>query len=174
MELIMPKLFLIALSGLLFIGCSSDLVVSTPSGLPTLYDDVNGSEQKKEIPISVFRLQNYTDTPRAGMRAANIIEGVLKAKGYHVISHVHDKKYSLQKAYQKANADGSKYFVYGGVSEWRYKTGIDGEPAVSLQISLYDTKNKKLVWSATGSDSDWGNGSIGTTAQSLIVDMMDE
>ncbi len=171
----MPKFFLIALSSLLFIGCTSNLVVSTQKGLPPVYEDVNDTYQrKKDIPISVFRLQNFTDTPRAGMRAANIVEGVLKAKGYRVISHVHDKKYSLKKAYKKAQSDGSKYFIYGGVSEWRYKTGIDGEPAVSLQISLYKTKNKKLVWSATGSDSDWGNGSIGTTAQSLILDMMGE
>lgn len=150
-------------------------MVSTPKALPSVYEDVNDTyEIKKDIAVSVFRLQNFTDTPRAGMRAANILEGVLKSKGYRVISHVDEKKYSLKKAYKKAKNDGSKYFIYGGVSEWRYKTGIDGEPAVSLQISLYKTKNKKLVWSATGSDSDWGNGSIGTTAQSLIMEMMEE
>jgi hypothetical protein len=38
-------------------------------------------------------------------------------------------------------------------------------------MSLYKTKNAKLVWSATGSDSDWGNASIGTTAQDLIDEM---
>ena len=175
MERYMLKMYILGVAGIFFIGCTSNLVVSTPKGLPPVYEDVNDTYQKKnDIPVSVFRLQNYTDTPRAGMRAANIIEGILKAKGYRVISHVHDKKYSLKKASKKAKDDGSQYFIYGGVSEWRYKTGIDGEPAVSLQISLYKTKNKKLVWSATGSDSDWGNGSIGTTAQSLILNMMEE
>ena len=175
MERNMSKLPLLSLISLFFIGCTSNLIVTTPKALPSVYEDVNDSYQKKkDIPVSVFRLQNYTDTPRAGMRAANIIEGVLKSKGYRVISHVNEKKYSLKKAYKKAKNDASQYFIYGGVSEWRYKTGIDGEPAVSLQISLYKTKNKKLVWSATGSDSDWGNGSIGTTAQSLILDMMGE
>ena len=171
----MFKPLFLAMTGLLFVGCTSNIVVTTPKNLPPVYEDVNDTYQKKnDIPVSVFRLQNYTDTPRAGMRAANIIEGILKSKGYRVISHVNEKKYSLKKAYKKAKDDDSKYFIYGGVSEWRYKTGIDGEPAVSLQISLYKTKNKKLVWSATGSDSDWGNGSIGTTAQSLILDMMGE
>ncbi|SFV58406.1 Extracellular Matrix protein PelC [hydrothermal vent metagenome] len=150
-------------------------MVSTPKGLPKVYEDVNDTYQKKnDIAVSVFRLQNFTDTPRAGMRAANIVEGILKSKGYRVISHVNEKKYTLKKAYKKAKDDDAKYFIYGGVSEWRYKTGIDGEPAVSLQISLYKTKNKKLVWSATGSDSDWGNGSIGTTAQSLMLEMMEQ
>ncbi len=169
----MLKLFLLALTGFVFFGCTSNLIVSTRKSLPPVYEDINDTYQKKhDIPVSVFRLQNYTDTPRAGMRAANIIEGILKSKGYRVISHVNEKKYSLKKAHKRAKEDDSKYFIYGGVSEWRYKTGIDGEPAVSLQISLYKTKNKKLVWSATGSDSDWGNGSIGTTAESLMLEMM--
>jgi hypothetical protein len=106
------------------------------------------------------------------MRASNIVEGILKARGYDVTSHLKDKLPSIKKARKIAKADGSKFFMYGGVSEWRYKTGIDGEPAVSLQLSLYKTKNKKLVWSSTGSDSDWGNASIGTTAQDLIDEMI--
>jgi len=171
----MLKSLLFSTVAIFMVGCTANIVVNTPKKLPPVYEDINDTYQKKnDIPVSVFRLQNYTDTPRAGMRAANIIEGILKAKGYHVISHVNEKKYTLNKAYKKAKSDDSKYFIYGGVSEWRYKTGIDGEPAVSLQISLYKTKNKKLVWSATGSDSDWGNGSIGTTAQSLIMEMMEE
>ena len=106
------------------------------------------------------------------MRASNILEGILLSKGYNVASHITEKLPSMKKAKKIAKEDGSKYFMYGGVSEWRYKTGIDGEPAVSMQISLYKTKNSKLVWTATGSDSDWGNASVGTTAQDLILDMM--
>ncbi len=156
-------------------GCSSASIVTTEKGLPPVYVDVNDSYvQKRDITVSLFRLHNYTDTPRAGMRAANIVEGVLLTKGYIIKSHITDKAPSLKKARKIAKADGSKYFLYGGVSEWRYKTGIDGEPAVSLQLTLYKTKNKKVVWSATGSDSDWGNASIGTTAQDLIDEMIFE
>ena len=171
----MLKILLLTFIGLLVAGCTNNVMVSTPKGLPQVYKDVNDTyQEKKDIPVSIFRLQNFTDTPRAGMRASNIVEGILKSKGYRVISHVNEKKYSFKKAYRQAKNDDSKYFLFGGVSEWRYKTGIDGEPAVSLQISLYKTKNKKLIWSATGSDSDWGNGSIGTTAQSLMLNMMEE
>jgi len=170
----MLKYVLLAVVALVIMGCSSS-IVSTQKGLPKVYKDVNASYQKKkDIPVAIFRLQNFTDTPRAGMRAANLIEGIFSARGYRVISHVNEKKYTLEKAFERAKYDDAKYLLYGGVTEWRYKTGIDGEPAVSLQLSLYKTKNKKLVWSATGSDSDWGNGSLGTTAQSLILDMMGE
>jgi hypothetical protein len=156
-------------------GCSTASIVTTDKSLPKVYVDVNAThEKKRDITISLFRLNNYTDTPRAGMRASNIIEGVLFSKGYKVKSHITQKTPSLKKARKIAKEDNAKYFMYGGVSEWRYKTGIDGEPAVSLQCSLFKTKNLKLVWSATGSDSDWGNASVGTTAQELLIEMMSD
>lgn len=171
----MKKQVLLATIAIFLLGCTSSIIVTTPKGLPQVYEDVNDTHQKKnDIVISLFRLENFTDTPRAGMRASNILEGILKSKGYEVVSHVNDKAYSFKKAKKIAKSDDSKYFIYGGVSEWRYKTGIDGEPAVSLQISLYTTKKANLKWSATGADSDWGNGSIGTTAQSLMLEMVEE
>lgn len=150
---------------LFLFGCSAATIVTTEKPLPELEKDV-------EIKITLFRLNNYTDTPQAGMRASNIMEGILVAKGYTIVNHVDEKTPSLKKARKIAKEDGSRYFMYGGVSEWRYKTGIDGEPAVSIQCALYKSKNKNLVWSATGSDSDWGNASIGTTAQDLLSEMM--
>jgi len=157
----------------LMMGCSQSTVVKTNNTLPQVYRDYNATHMKKyTIKVSLFRLNNYTDTPRAGMRASNIIEGILLTKGYKVTSHITEKTPSLKKARKIAKRDGSKYFMYGGVSEWRYKTGIDGEPAVSLQCTLYKTKNAKERWSAIGADSDWGNASVGTTAQHLLNEMM--
>lgn len=167
------KMAILLLGIMLLGGCSTASLVTTEKSMPKVYKDVNAThEEKRDVTISLFRLNNYTDTPRAGMRAANIVEGILLTKGYDITSHLKEKLSSLKKARKIAKEDGSKYFLYGGVSEWRYKTGIDGEPAVSIQVSLYKTKNAKLVWSATGSDSDWGNASIGTTAQDLLTEMM--
>jgi len=171
----MNRVFNFVLFGLVvaFSGCSTAVITQTANGLPAVYEDVNDTYQEKtDVKIALFRLNNYTDTPRAGMRASNLIEGILLTKGYTIKSHVKDKSVSFKKAKKIAKDDNAKYFMYGGVSEWRYKTGIDGEPAVSVQMSLYKTKNGKLVWSATGSDSDWGNGSIGTTAHDLFEEIM--
>jgi hypothetical protein len=157
---------------ILILSCSSTHIISTYKTLPKVYLDHNATHLKKRIiKISLFRLKNYTDTPQAGMRAANILEGILISKGYKIVSHINDKVPSIKKAKKISKKDKSKYFMYGGVSEWRYKTGIDGEPAVSLQLTLYKTKKAKKVWNATGANSDWGNGSIGETAQHLIEEM---
>jgi len=157
------KTFLTIITAVILLtACSTTALVNTKNNLP----DSNQTAQ-----ISLFELNNYTDTPRAGMRATNIVEGVLLAEGYQLKTHLNQKIDSLEDAQDSAQKDHSEYFLIGGISEWRYKTGIDGEPAVSLQLSLYNTQSTKLIWSATGSDSDWGNGSIGSTAQNLIEQM---
>ncbi|WP_457743682.1 hypothetical protein [Sulfurimonas sp.] len=168
----MKKLIVFLIVTLFIAGCSSKTMIVTNQTLPQVYVDVNSTSQiKQDIKISLFQLDNYTDTPRAGQRATNIVEGVLLAKGYNVTAHIENKNYTLAQIKLNAKQDHSKYYLIGGVSEWRYKTGIDGEPAVSMQLSLYKTQNSSLVWSATAADSDWGTGSIGTTAQELIENM---
>jgi len=153
-------------------ACSTAVITKSNSDLPAVYEDINDTYQKKnDIKVSLFRFNNYTDTPRAGMRASNLVEGILLAKGYNVKSHVDSKSVSFKKARKIAKEDNAKYFMYGGVSEWRYKTGIDGEPAVSLHLKLVNTYNGKIVWSATGSDSSWGNTSVGVLAQELLSSM---
>ena len=155
------------------VGCTGTSLIQTQKSFPEVYVDVNAThEKKRNLKVTLFRLHNYTDTPNAGLRASNILEGLLLAKGFKVRSHIHETIPSLKQARSIAKEEGSKYFMYGGISEWRYKTGIDGEPAVSIQCSLYKVKKGKLVWSATGSDSSWGMGSIGTTAQDLLAEMM--
>jgi len=138
-----------------FVACSDKVLSITEKAMPSL-------DNNQTIGITLVTLENYTDTPRAGMRATNIVKGVLNAKGYIVVDNLSDLKNNNKK---------TKYYMRGAVSEWRYKTGIDGEPAVSIRLALYSTQTDKLVWSATGANNDWGNGSIGTTAQSLIEEM---
>ncbi|WP_345991087.1 hypothetical protein [Sulfurimonas sp. HSL-1716] len=156
---------------LMSVGCSTS--IQTKAKLSSIYADTN-STTRGDVSISVFALKNYTDTPRAGMRASNIIDGVLIASGYRVVSHIQDGEKSFEEMRAAALKDNSKYFLYGGVSEWRYKTGIDGEPAVSLKCVLYETKSSRVIWSSTASDSDWGNASVGTTAQKLIESMIED
>ena len=156
------KTLLIFVISLFFVGCSAN--VQTNMQLSKVYSS-------KES-ISLFALKNYTDTPQAGLRASNLLEGILLAHGYAVTNHIQEDEKSLDEMRSIAMKENAKYLLYGGVSEWRYKTGIDGEPAVSLKCVLIEAQTGKVVWSATASDNAWGNGSIGTTAQSLIETML--
>jgi len=123
--------------------------------------------------IAVFPFANYTDTPQAGERAANLFQGILAARGYGVNAFANTHGGNPGEKCRLARSRGAQYLIDGALSEWRYKTGIDGEPAVSLSIRLLDARNCRTLWSATGSDSDWGNASIGTTAQKLMTDLIE-
>lgn len=154
---------LVCIGSLFFFGCSQKNI-STDDYLP---------QRSHAERIGVFALENFTDTPQAGMRAANLVEGVLIARGLQTRSLIatsgelsYDEKIALARKEQLPLA------LLGGVSEWRYKTGIDGEPAISLQLKLVDTRSSEVLWSATGSDNSWGTSSIGTTAQQLIENMV--
>jgi TolB-like protein len=157
--------FLFTMTSLIFFTACSNTQITAKRGFPAI-----ASSQK----IALYGLDNYTDTPRAGLRAANITEGLLLARGYRVSNSITTatRKMSLSEKIADARRHHARYLITGGVSEWRYKTGIDGEPAVSVQLKLIDTHSRRVVWSATGSDSSWGNTSIGVVAQNLISGML--
>lgn len=148
----------------LVVGGCSTLELSTSSLLP---------DHNQTHSITVFALDNYTDTPQAGMRASNLIEGVLLNNGYSVVKATQMGSKTLEEQLKIAQDNGSDYLLNGGVSEWRYKTGIDGEPAISLHCKIIKVDSAKVSWSAVASSNDWGNASIGTTAQDMIESMFE-
>lgn len=129
--------------------------------------------------VVVLPFENYTETPLSGLRASSIIEGVMRVRGFNVKDRFweqeeKDIEYSeIRGLIKEAEGLGIKYVVVGYVNEWRYKTGIDGEPAVSLTIQFYDTHQKDFVWSSVGAKTGWGHESIGTVAQKLINGLLD-
>ena len=135
----------------------------------------SGPFLSKRGKIVLVSFDNFTDTSQAGKRAANIVEGILLSKGYSVISLINKntESLSLAKKVQLAKKYNANYLIFGAVSEWRYKAGIDVEPAVSLSIKAINLKTHKIAWSSTGSNSDKGGTSLGVSAQKLINSMID-
>ena len=135
--------------------------------------NIQTTELAKGAPMSVLPLRNNTETPMAGLRAGSIVEGVLRARGFNIVGSVPQGKEepsadNIAKLTDQARKAGARYVVSGDVNEWRYKTGIDGEPAVSLSISVVSLENGAVAWSGVGAKSGWGHESIGTLAQELV------
>ncbi|AHE96271.1 hypothetical protein THERU_05910 [Thermocrinis ruber] len=122
----------------------------------------------------VLPFENYTETPYAGYRVASILEGVLASKGYNLIPRVwsiNERELAveeIEKLKESAVKNGARYIVHGSVNEFRYKTGLDGEPAVSITIFVYDAKENKVVKNVTVSGSGWVHESLGTLTQKLL------
>jgi uncharacterized protein YceK len=153
---------------LLLSGCSSHISKT---------DSVFSLEKK----YAVGSFWNYTETSMAGLRAASIVEGVLSEKKVVLFSMIKgdeaftlDKnKKSIQQAQiEEAKTLGADYLITGEVQEWRYKTGIDGEPVVSYSVKIIDLKNQKSVFSSVGAKSAWGDKSIGTVAQEIANELL--
>ena len=158
------KLLLILTSSLLlFVGCSS-IVNKKSVELP----------KGKRYAISSF--WNYTETPMAGLRAASIVEAVLAKSQITVVSlidgsdemgEVKSRDSFLKSKKTKAREIGVEYLIVGDVQEWRYKTGIDGEPVVSYSIKVIELKKDRVVFNGVGAKSGWGHKSIGIVAQEI-------
>jgi len=145
------KYFLVIILMFLFTGCLEESL----------------SIDKRAIPknIEVYPFANLTQTPMAGYRVAGILEGVLKAKGYHIhgsLWNLPQKDYSLEEIKKLLQNSKANYIITGYVNEFRYKTGIDGEPAVSFTIKIFSKKDNKYIYTSTYS-------AVGDTYNSLGV-----
>ncbi len=134
-------------------------------GCSSVQKNVTVSKIDKNEAIAILPFKNFSETPYAGIKAALITEGVLKSKGFKIV-----KAYSIKNDKITKNNINSDYILSGKVIEWRYKTGIDAQPAVSLYIQI---KNKKgeVVYSGLVSKSDLGNKSIGICAEEAVEDI---
>jgi polysaccharide biosynthesis protein PelC len=67
-----------------------------------------------------------------------------------------------------------EYAVTGSVEEWRYKAGIDGEPAVGITVRIVDLATNRTVWSSSGSRTGSANENASGTALKLLDTMVSE
>lgn len=126
----------------------------------------------------VLPLANRTTTPEAGLRAQAIIEADLAEHGVQDVRMYQpsgeqdalldtDSEQSRQAQQAWVASQNAQYVVSGVVHEWRYKTGIDGEPAVGVMIRVRGADGK-LLYSGTASRAGWARQSLGETGQQVI------
>lgn len=127
---------------------------------------------------------NNTETPLAGSRAETITESLLHSNG--VTSLTHYPPNLLQETLFESNSgrdreqalgwareQGARYAVIGAVDEWRYKVGVDGEPAVGVVLQIVDVPSGAVVWSGVGSKSGWAREALAAVAQKLIRNLLE-
>lgn len=131
----------------------------------------------------ILPIENHTDTAQSGLAAEALAKHVLRARGVANIAHypaalVRDSLFepterrTVDEARKWAREQGAQYGLAGSVQEWRYKVGIDGEPAVALTLQLVDVASGEVVWSASGAKSGWSRDSLGGVAQKLMDELL--
>ncbi|MCG8392888.1 MAG: hypothetical protein MI745_07380 [Pseudomonadales bacterium] len=127
----------------------------------------------------VLPLINRTATPQAGLRAAAITEAVLYRHGVETVAMYPDtgndgllfeasSSASREKMQDWIKGQSARYVVSGVVHEWRYKTGVDGEPAVGVMVEIRELPSGDIVYSGTASRAGWARDSLSETGQKVI------
>lgn len=126
---------------------------------------------------------NHTETPQAGQRAESIAESLLRSEaglgirhypaaiGTETLFEPADRK-QAEAGLDWARAQGLRYAVAGSVDEWRYKVGVDGEPAVGLTLQVVDLSSGDVVWSAAGGKTGWSREGLSAVAQKLTRQLL--
>ena len=143
------------------------------------------NKKNLELPLdkkyAIASFWNYTETPMAGLRAASIVESVLAkhnivlsslVSGLEEMESAKSKQVFIKAKKEEAKQLGAEYLIMGNVQEWRYKTGIDGEPVVSFSISVIDLQTDKVLFNGVGAKSAWGHKSIGIVAQEIAQELI--
>lgn len=155
---------------LVLAGCS---VIQSQEGTPI----------PRDADIAVLPLVNLSQTPQAGDQAASVLAAILRAKGSdNVTLYLPDDRNPLmyesserqQEARQSARADGAAYLVSGTVEEWRYKSGLDGEPAVGVTLEVRSATDDRIVWSGTAARTGWGRESLSVAAHKVLDELAEQ
>ena len=132
---------------------------------------------------ALLPIANHTETPQAGLRAEAITETVLRSIGVKDLERYPaalNADTLLEPAERKiaeqalvwAKGREARYALSGAVEEWRYKVGVDGEPAVGLTLSVVDLRSGAVVYSASGGKSGWSREALSAVAQKLVRELL--
>lgn len=157
----------LCLALLVMAGCS---VIQTQEGAPVPEDGQ----------FAVLPLINLSQTPQAGDQAASVLAAILRAKGSsNVTLYLPDDRNPLlyesnerqQMALDSARNEGADYLFTGTVEEWRYKSGLDGEPAVGITLEIRNAADNRVIWSGTAARTGWGRESVSVAAHKVLDEL---
>jgi polysaccharide biosynthesis protein PelC len=131
----------------------------------------------------ILPISNHSETPQAGMRLESLLESQLRGRGITSLQRypaeiapelLFDPRESKlqEQALQWARSRRARYGVTGAINEWRYKVGVDGEPAVGLTLQIIDIEDGKVLYSASGARTGWSREALSAVAQKLTAEML--
>ncbi len=134
---------------------------------------------------AVLPFDNLTETPQAGRRIEAISMSLLYAMGVQSsiqFSSTHKTEFvgigtnteTRETALAWAKSQQVRYALRGAVDEWRYKVGVDGEPAVGVTLEVVDVSTGAVVWSAVGAKTGWGREAVSAVAQKLVRHLLEQ
>ena len=159
------------------------LAVLAAAGCATTDSGGVGEVMDRNAKWVMLPMLNHTEVPQAGLRAEAITEGLMRSYGIVDLTRYpatlnQDTLFEpaerkiFAEADKWARSQGARYAIYGAVDEWRYKVGIDGEPAVGVALHIMDLQANQVVWTGVGGKSGWSREALSAVAQKLIRQLL--
>ena len=138
--------------------------------------------------VVVLPLVNLTSTPNAGLIVGELLSTEVMAQTNfrmlersEMMEHLASGKTEVQEVLEKSAAAkmgrelGVDTVIYGAVTEFRYKRGVDEDPVVGITVRMLDIPETRILWaeSVTATGSMYGGrSSLSTLAHALCADMV--
>lgn len=151
-------------------------------GACTTIDKAPSPVLERDAVWAVLPMVNHTEAPQAALKAEAITEALLRNRGVKLkrypASMSRDSLFEpserklVDEALAWARTEGTRYALTGAVEEWRYKVGIDGEPAVGITLQLLDVTSGEVLWNSAGGKTGWSRQGLAAVAQKLLKEML--
>ena len=133
----------------------------------------------------ILPVVNNSETPQAGERLEAILDTMLRKGGVGTLDRypppkeddthlVSSDRQRYEAALEWARSAKYDFAASGSVEEWRYKSGLDAEPAIGISLRVLEVSTGKVLWAATGTRTGSSNQNTGATAVELLDAMMRE
>ena len=133
--------------------------------------------------VALLPVANFTDVPQAGLRVEALLEPALRQLGLRQLvlyPSTLNPETLFEPGERKAQAEaekwartqGMRYVLTAAVNEWRYKVGVDGEPAVGLMVQVKDLSNDQVVYSIAGGRTGGSREALAAVGQQLAAELV--
>ncbi len=158
-------------------GCGT-FVSGSRTGSTPMAQAIHSGDKVALLPVA-----NFTDVPQAGLRAEALLEPALRKIGLRqlmmyppslnpeTLFESSERKAQLE-AEKWARTQGVRYVVSAAVNEWRYKVGVDGEPAVGLMVQVKDLVSDQVVYSSAGGRTGGSREALSAVGLQLTADLV--
>lgn len=121
--------------------------------------------------ILLIPFDNATNSEAAAVALTEMTASALSRQGANYtrsreVSPPHGDEASPRPTwFEYAAGQGYTHLLRGTVTEYHYKTDLDGDPAVGLSMRLEQVSSGKTVWQASTSATGYGFASLSSAAQ---------
>ena len=148
------------------------------SGCATVVYDGDSVEQNdsEELRVLMPPFFNATNDDHAGRALTELTGTALVARGIPLyqteellLTTQEETAAGPEGRYQElAQTIGATHLLIGTVHEYRYKTDLDGDPAVGITIRIVDARDGRTVWQGSSSNIGYAFASVTSASQRAV------